>query len=48
MFQPVWLAEKLSVMLVDQDLVTWITDYLMDRLQYKNCSVTVFVHSLHL
>lgn len=28
------LAEKLSVMQVDQDLVTWITDYLTERPQY--------------
>lgn len=32
--QPLWLAEKLSVMQVDQDLVAWIIDYLTDRPQY--------------
>ena len=38
--QPAHLAEKLSVMQMDQDLVAWITDYLRDRRQYvrlKSC-----------
>ena len=32
--QPALLAEKFSVMRVDQDLVAWITRYLTERLQY--------------
>ena len=33
--QPLQLAEKLSVVQVDQDLVAWITDYLTNRPQYE-------------
>ena len=40
MVQPVWLAEELSMMRFDRDLVARITGYLTDRLRYirlKHC-----------